>query len=55
MVASEEYTLFDNVYFKNEVLLMLKVTGFREISVFGDYTDDGATADHQELIFEGIK
>jgi len=51
-VASEEYTLRGNMYFKNEVLLMLQVAGFRDISVYGDYTDEPATADHEELVFE---
>ena len=55
MVASEEYTLRENIYFKNEVLLMLEVAGFREIGVYGDYSDERATADHKELNFTAIK
>ena len=55
MVASEEYTLRENIYFKNEVLLMLEVAGFREIGVYGDYSDEIATADHEELNFTAIK
>ena len=55
LVASEEYTLRGNMYFKNELLLMLKVAGFGEISVRGDYTDEPATAEHEELIFTAIK
>ena len=43
------------MYFKNELLLMLNVAGFREISVRGDYTDERATADHEELVFTAIK
>jgi hypothetical protein len=39
------------MYMKNELLLMLKVAGFREITVRGDYTDEPATADSEELIF----
>jgi hypothetical protein len=55
LVASEEYTLRGSMYFKNELLLMLKNAGFREISVHGDYTDERATADHTELIFTAIR
>ena len=55
VVASEEYTLHESIYFKNELLLMLKVAGFDEITVNGDYTDVLATADHKELVFTAIK
>lgn len=55
IVASEEYTLRENIYFKNEVLLMLKVVGFRDILVYGDYSDEIATADHEELVFRALK
>ncbi len=52
---SEEYTLRGNIYFKNELLLMLKIAGFHEISVCGDYKEEIATADHEELVFTAIK
>jgi SAM-dependent methyltransferase len=55
LIASEEYTLRENMYLKNELLLMLKVAGFREITVRGDYTDELATADHDELVFTAIR
>ncbi len=55
LVVSEEYTLRENIYFKNELLLMLKVAGFSEISLHGDYTDEPATADHAELVFIAIR
>lgn len=51
LVASEEYTLRGNTYFKPELLLMLKVAGFREISISGDYTAEPPTADHREIVF----
>lgn len=50
-VASEEYTLRAKMYFKNEVLLMLRLAGFSEVDVYGDYTDARATSDHKQLIF----
>ncbi len=55
LIASEEYTLRGNMYLKNELLLMLKVAGFREIFVRGDYTDEPATADHEELVFMALR
>jgi hypothetical protein len=55
LVASEEYTLRGNMYFKNELLLMLRVAGFREVTVRGDYTDEPATADHDQLLFTAIR
>lgn len=55
LAASEEYTLRGDMYFKNELLLMLKVAGFREITVHGDYTDEPPTADHDELVFTAIR
>ena len=54
-VASEEHILRETIYLKNELLLMLKVTGFRDITVHGDYTDEPATADHEELVFTAIR
>ncbi len=55
LIAVEEYTLRESMYLKNELLLMLKVAGFREITVRGDYTDETATADHEELVFTAIR
>lgn len=55
LIASEEYTLRGSMYLKNELLLMLKVAGFREIIVRGDYTDELATSDHEELVFIAIR
>jgi SAM-dependent methyltransferase len=36
---------------KNELVLMLERAGFSDLQVFGDFTDEAATADHEELIF----
>jgi len=55
LLAAEEYTLRGMMYFKNELLLMLKMAGFREISVRGGYTDEPATADHADLVFTAIR
>lgn len=55
LVASEERTLKENIYFANELRLMLQIAGFGEIEVHGDYTDEAAAPDHDELIFTAIK
>jgi hypothetical protein len=55
LVAAEEYTLRGDIYFKNELLLMLKVAGFSNITVHGDYTDKPATAGDAELLFIAIR
>ena len=55
LVAQEEYILRGNMYLMQEMLLMLKVAGFRDITVHGDYTDHPATADDAELVFVAVK
>ena len=42
-------------YGKNELVLVLERAGFSEIQIFGDYSDEPATADHKELIFVAQK
>jgi hypothetical protein len=34
---------------------MLNVAGFSDVSLTGDYTDEPATADHDELVFTAVK
>ncbi len=55
ITASEEPILRGNMYFMNDLLLMLTIAGFQEISVYGGYTNDPASADHDELVFIAIK
>lgn len=55
LLASETYALRGSIYFKPEVLLMLRLAGFRDISVTGDYTGQPASADHSEIIFTAVK
>jgi SAM-dependent methyltransferase len=50
-LASEERTLVGQMYFRNEVVLMLDLAGFRDVNVQGDYSDEEATTEHQELVF----
>jgi SAM-dependent methyltransferase len=55
LVAAETYTLRGQMYFKNELLLLLQIAGFREVTVCGDYTAVPATAEHGDLIFTALK
>ncbi len=55
LVSSEQYQLRGDMYLKNEVELMLRVAGFRDVTVRGDYTDDPATPDHEKLILTAIR
>lgn len=55
LVASQENTMRGDMYMKNEMLLMLQVAGFRQITVLGDYADEPATPDSKDLIFTALK
>jgi hypothetical protein len=55
LVAFQEDTMRGDTYMKNEMLLMLQVAGFRQITVRGDYADEPATPDSKELIFTALK
>lgn len=55
LAAQEKRTLRGNMYLKNEVLAMLQIAGFKEIQVTGDYGDEPATADSEELNFVARK
>ena len=51
LIAQEEKTLKERLYFKNELLMMLEQAGFHDILVHGDYTEAEATAEHGVLVF----
>jgi hypothetical protein len=34
---------------------MLERAGFRDIQIFGDFSDEPATADHKDLVFVAKK
>ncbi len=55
LAGEEEYTLDSNLYFKNELLMMLAQSGFAEIEVYGDFTEAPATAEHGILVFTARK
>jgi len=44
-------TLTTNLYFKNELRMMLEQAGFEVIEIQGDFTEEKATRDHGVLVF----
>ncbi len=49
--VEETHRLNVNLYFKNELVLMLEQTGFAGIEVYGDHNDAAPTADDDFLVF----
>ena len=50
-IAEEEYTLYENLYFRNELRQMLEQAGFEIEAIQGDYTEAEATAEHDVIVF----
>jgi SAM-dependent methyltransferase len=53
--AEERHTLTMNLYFRNELLMMLERAGFTDVVVHGDHTAAAATGDSEFLVFVGRK
>jgi SAM-dependent methyltransferase len=51
LLAAEERTLRERLYFRNELLMLLQQAGFGDITVHGAYTDAEATAEDDILVF----
>jgi len=51
LLKEEVHTQKVEDYSKNELVLMLERAGFNETQIYGDYSDEPATADHEALIF----
>lgn len=51
LVAEEEHLLTGRYYFVNEFDWMLRLAGFDDIILHGDYEEQQATAEHHELTF----
>ncbi len=49
--AEETHRLNVNLYFKNELVLMLEKAGFADIEVYGDHNDAAPTGDDDFLVF----
>jgi SAM-dependent methyltransferase len=54
-VAEEEHTLHENLYFRNELLLLLGQAGFGDVAVHGGYTGGAATAGDTAVVFVARK
>ncbi|MGH6622939.1 MAG: class I SAM-dependent methyltransferase [Burkholderiaceae bacterium] len=54
-IASESYLLGGNLYLSRELLLMLRMAGFSDVQVQGNFTADAATALHEELVFTAVR
>jgi SAM-dependent methyltransferase len=50
-VASEEHALTMRMYFRDELVLMLRNAGFRGVQVRGGYADEEPSADHDFLVY----
>src|SRR5262249_37685629 len=55
LVAEEQHTLTMNLYFRNELQLMLAQAGFGDVQVYGDHTGDEATGEHDFHVFVAQK
>ena len=51
LLKEEIHTQRLDDYNKDELVLMLEHAGFHDIQIFGDFSDEPATADHHDLIF----
>jgi SAM-dependent methyltransferase len=51
LVATEEYPLSVRSYFRDELLLMLRLAGFHDIDVRGDYTSEAPSPEHEFLVY----
>jgi SAM-dependent methyltransferase len=55
LLQEEIHTQKVEDYSKNELVLMLERAGFGEIQIYGDHSDEPATADHEYLVFVARK
>lgn len=55
LLKEEVHTQRYEEYGKNELIAILRCAGFGEVQVFGNYSDEPATADHTALVFVARK
>ena len=55
LLKEEVHTQKLDDYNKDELVFMLEHAGFSDIQIFGDFSDEPATADHKDLIFVARK
>jgi hypothetical protein len=51
LAAEEEHRITLNLYFRNELLLMLERAGFADIVLHGDHQEKEPTADSDFLVY----
>ena len=51
LIAQEDHTLKGSLYFKNELVMMLERAGFRDIAVYGAYSEKPPTPEHPYQVF----
>ena len=51
LIEEQIHTQRYEEYGKNELVLMLEWAGFKDIQIFGEISDEPATADHNSLMF----
>jgi hypothetical protein len=51
IIESELHTMTLRWYFKYEMLMMLEQAGFRDIFIYGNYTESAATAASSETVY----
>ena len=54
-MKEEAYSLKENLYFAQEILLLLDEAGFRDVAVEGGYTGRPATANDGMVAFTAIR
>ena len=55
VISEEQSDLRSNMYFKNEMILMLEKAGFQVLPVKGEYTAEDANSRHKNLTFDAQK
>jgi len=55
LVAEEEHSLTERMYFRDELVALLENAGFGEVRVFGGYSDRAARADDDVLVLSARK
>src|SRR5262249_14839319 len=55
LVAEEEHPLSMRMWFRDELVLMLRTAGFRKVEVRAGYDDGEPRPDHDFLVFVGRK
>lgn len=55
LVEEELHRIDIHLYFRDELVLLLEATGFVDVVVTGDHTEEQATSEHETLVFVARK